>query len=59
MRVAYFDCFSGCAGDMALGALVDAGLDPARLREAIAGLGLGKEFDLRFEKVQRGSLAAT
>lgn len=59
MRVAYFDCFSGFAGDMALGALVDAGADADALRRAIAGLGLGTAFDLRFEKVRRGALAAT
>jgi hypothetical protein len=59
MRIAYFDCFSGFAGDMALGALIDAGLDPDALRGAMAGLGLGRDFALRFEKTRRGPLAAT
>lgn len=31
-KIAYFDCFSGCSGDMVLGALLDAGLD----RESLA-----------------------
>lgn len=59
MKIAYFDCFSGCAGDMCLGALVDAGCDPERLKAALGALGLGREFDIRFEKTNRGALAAT
>ncbi len=57
-RIAYFDCFSGIAGDMALGALVDAGAPPEALREALRGIGCGREFDLRFDRVHRGPLAA-
>lgn len=40
MRMAWFDPFSGASGDMVLGALVDAGLDVAALREGLAGLDL-------------------
>jgi hypothetical protein len=39
-RIAYFDCFSGISGDMALGALVDAGADLAELRAELAKLKL-------------------
>ena len=38
MRTAYFDCFSGASGDMILGALIDAGLSPRRLREELKRL---------------------
>ncbi|MBI4390938.1 MAG: nickel pincer cofactor biosynthesis protein LarC, partial [candidate division NC10 bacterium] len=58
MRIAYFDCFSGVAGDMILGALVDAGVPLTVLKEAVAALdlpGLGIEA----RKVTRGGLAAT
>ena len=40
MRIAYFDCPSGAAGDMILGALVDAGLPFEILREQLEGLRL-------------------
>lgn len=40
MRVAWFDPFSGASGDMVLGALIDAGLDVAALREGLSGLDL-------------------
>src|SRR5262245_56326400 len=38
--LAYFECFSGVAGDMILAALVDAGLGLDRLRTELAGLEL-------------------
>ena len=40
MKVAYFDCFHGAAGDMLLAALLDAGLNLAALQTALDGLGL-------------------
>lgn len=52
----HLDTFSGIAGNMFLGALLDAGLP---LRELEAGLaGLGVAHRLRVTRVQRGALAA-
>ena len=56
MRVAYFDCFSGIAGDMTLAALTDAGVDPKAIQAAVASLGLPCE--LTFETVHRGGFRA-
>ncbi len=56
-RVLYFDCFSGAAGDMILGALIDAGLPVDELRRALGTLGVGHE--LRVTKVVRAGLSAT
>lgn len=58
MRVCYLDCFSGIAGDMLLGALVDAGLDVSLLQAEIAKLRLNN-LTVRAEAVRRGGLAAT
>lgn len=57
MRIAYFDCFSGAAGDMIVAALSDAGVPEAALRAAAGGLGV-TGFGLRFERVKRKGLAA-
>ena len=40
-RVVYFDCASGAAGDMLLGALVDLGLPFDALRQELGKLALG------------------
>ncbi len=34
----YVDCFRGIAGDMFVGALIDAGADGARIRETLSGI---------------------
>jgi uncharacterized protein (TIGR00299 family) protein len=57
VRIGYWDCFSGISGDMTLGALVDAGVDPQAIQTAVASLGL--ECALTFETVRRGGFRAT
>ncbi|HUK64759.1 MAG TPA: nickel insertion protein, partial [Dongiaceae bacterium] len=56
-RVLYFDCASGAAGDMLLGALIDAGLPPADLRRALGSLGV--DHELRVTKVIRAGVTAS
>ncbi len=58
MRIAYFDCYSGISGNMALGATLDAGAGQRKLREILAGLKV-KDFRLKVKKQMRQSLAGT
>lgn len=58
MRIAYFDCIAGASGDMILGALVDAGLPLATLRERLAGLPLDG-FELAASRVSKHGFSAT
>lgn len=58
MRLAYFDCPSGAAGDMILGALVDAGLAFEDLRAGLAALGL-EGFTLECREVMKRGFRAT
>src|SRR2546429_7418832 len=56
-RIAYFDCPSGAAGDMIMGALVDAGAPFEALRDGLHGLDL-TGWDLVRHEVRRGDLPA-
>jgi uncharacterized protein (TIGR00299 family) protein len=58
MRLAYFDCPSGAAGDMIMGALVDAGAPFEALREELAKLRL-PGFTLEHREVMKGAFRAT
>ncbi|MCX7620100.1 MAG: nickel pincer cofactor biosynthesis protein LarC [Acidimicrobiales bacterium] len=56
--VAWFHCFSGIAGDMALGALIDAGADLGEVRNLCARLPIGG-WALEAETVMRTGIAGT
>ena len=54
----HFDCFSGISGDMTLGALIDAGLSPHKLRKELKALPISG-YRLNVSKVHRGGIHAT
>ena len=58
-KIAYFDCVTGIAGDMCLGALVSAGVPLSYFTEIIEKLGLQTEVQLRAETVTRMGQVAT
>jgi uncharacterized protein (TIGR00299 family) protein len=58
MRVAYFDCIAGITGDMALAALLDAGVDIDEMRSHLATLPL-EPFDLAVTDVEEHGIRAT
>ena len=57
-RVAYFNCFSGIAGDMALGALFDAGADLNYVRQVLGPLDVGG-WTVEPQKINKLGLSAT
>jgi uncharacterized protein (TIGR00299 family) protein len=58
VTLAYFDCFAGVAGDMVLGALLDAGGSAEALRGGLAGVPVDP-FELEVTRVERGGIGAT
>lgn len=56
--LAWFHCYSGIAGDMALGALIDAGADVDEVRALLRRLPIDG-WSLDVEPVLRGGIAAT
>jgi uncharacterized protein (TIGR00299 family) protein len=57
MKIAYFDCFAGAAGDMIAAAMLDAGLDFGFLKNKIATLNL-KDLDIKVNETKRAGLRA-
>jgi len=57
MRIAYFDCFAGAAGDMIVAAMLDAGLEAEFLRAQLATLGI-EGLDVKTSEATRAGLRA-
>ncbi len=57
-KALYYDCFCGISGDMHLGALLDAGVDPEYLQTELEKLRLD-EFTLKIDKTARSGIAGT
>lgn len=55
---AWFHCFAGIAGDMALGALIDAGADVVEVRAMLDRLPMAG-WSMEVEPVMRGGIGAT
>jgi len=57
MRIAYFDCSAGAAGDMIVAAMLDAGLDLEYLKRQLATLKI-KRLDIKVRQTKRAGLRA-
>ena len=58
MKVLYFDCFAGIAGDMTVAALMELGLPLETLREGLSLLPISG-YELASSKVERHGVAGT
>ena len=58
MKIAYFDCFSGASGDMILGSMIDAGLNPKELRRELGKIPIPK-VQLNVRKILKRGIFAT
>ncbi|MBI5400382.1 nickel pincer cofactor biosynthesis protein LarC [Candidatus Saganbacteria bacterium] len=64
MKIAYFDCSAGMAGNMMLGALLDAGLDQTYLQKELlklqtSNIQLQNKYQIIINKCQRNAINGT
>jgi len=57
VRILYFDCFAGAAGDMILGALLDAGLPFEELQHALGSLAV-EGIEISLDRVVKAGITA-
>lgn len=57
MKIAYFDCFAGAAGDMIVAAMLDAGLDAEFLKAQLATLRI-ENLDINIRQTKRAGIRA-
>src|SRR6185503_14950327 len=57
MKTLYFDCFSGIAGDMTIGAMLDLGLDLEYLRTELRKLPV-EGYQVKASRVVRANVSA-
>jgi len=58
VKILYFDCFAGAAGDMIVGALLDAGLPFEELKRALGSLAV-EGWDVTVDRVLKTGVNAT
>ncbi len=58
VKILYFDCFAGAAGDMIVGALLDAGLPFDELKRALGSLAV-EGWDVSADRVLKTGVTAT
>ncbi len=59
MQVLLYECFSGIAGDMNLGALIDVGVPESHLRQELSLLNLDDEYELVVSKASKQGIFGT
>ena len=57
MKTLYFDCFAGAAGDMILGALIDAGVPFEAVQQALGSLAVDG-YEVAADRVVKGGITA-
>ncbi len=59
MKIAYFDCFSGVSGDMALGALIDLGVPLEDLIGGMRQIKALEDWSIETRRERRGAIEGT